>query len=452
MKQIAVLFCLFSTLTFAQVTPVDFGGGEYIFHSTEDKCLSDADRAAIQERLKVNSLRLQMAGKLVLSGDREDVKFIWPLRKADGFEWNSYYGISNYVDQNTTIDALGDYHCDERTYDGHFGTDIFTWPFPWYQYENDYCEIIAGEPGVIIEKDDGFDDDHCECFGSWNAVYVQHEDGSVAWYGHMKKGSLTSKEVGDAVEEGEFLGVVASSGCSTGPHLHLEVYDGEGNLIDPYGGDCNELNDVSWWEDQPENREPTINTILTHDDVPDHGCPQINEDPHIQNEFFPGDVIYTAFYFHDALSGTEGFYRLRMPDGTIWNDWSNVHGTTYNASWWYWSWELPEDGPFGIWTLEADYNGTTVSHEFTYGVYANIDEEDESNFTLSPNPAQNEVLINGVDNIAQIPISIFDASGRLILSTQSQNGKIDVSELSNGAYTLVLNDQKGMTKRLVIAK
>ena len=54
--------------------------------------------------------------------------------------------------------------------------------------------------------------------------------------GHAEKGSLTTKAIGETVNQGEYLGIVASSGCSTGPHLHLEVYDADVQLVDPYEG------------------------------------------------------------------------------------------------------------------------------------------------------------------------------------------------------------------------
>lgn len=417
----------------AQPIPIETGGGEYTLEATEDKCLSETDRTDIRSYLRANVSQLMAEGKLSVSGDRTEVTFIWPLQKSVGFMWNSYYGISANLDQDES-DGILDYHCSTRTYNGHKGTDIFTWPFPWYMYENDFVEVIAAAPGVIIGKYNGFEDDHCECFGTWNAVYVQHEDGSVAWYGHMKNGSLTDKEVGDAVVEGEFLGVVASSGCSTGPHLHLEVYDADENLIDPYAGDCNSLNADSWWESQGEFREPTINTILTHDEVPEHGCPQVNEDPHLSNDFFPGDAVITAIYFHDAVEGTEAQYRLLKPDGTLWNDWSNTMGVTYNASWWYWTWYLPDTGPFGVWTFEADYEGETVVHEFNYGVYAGLNENDlAAPIEISPNPVSNGFFkVTGLDS--NTPAGVYDSAGKKVRDVVLTNAEVNVSDLEPGIY------------------
>ena len=89
---------------------------------------------------------------------------------------------------------------------------------------SDAVRIVAAAPGTIVSKTDGNFDRNCAIgSGQWNAVYVRHADNSVAWYGHMKSGSLTTKAVGETVVTGEYLGIVGSSGSSTGPHLHFEI-------------------------------------------------------------------------------------------------------------------------------------------------------------------------------------------------------------------------------------
>ena len=330
-----------------------------------NKCLSETHRNLIKKQLKVNVTRLQAEGKLQ-TDSRIVVNFDWPLRKAAGLNFNSYYAISAHVDHDPT-EGLLDYNGGTHTYDGHRGTDIFTFPFSWYLYDNDYVQIIAGEAGTIILKQDGNDDDHCSFFGSWNAVYIQHADGSVAWYGHMKRNSLTPKAVGATVAKGEYLGVVASSGFSTGPHLHLEVYDNGDNLIDPYAGPSNTLNgNTSWWANQQAPRVPTLNALLTHDAPPETGCPGINENPHFQNDFSPGETIYTRAYYRDRLIGDVADNRIKRPDGTVWASWTTTSVNLWNAVTWPNSFTLPTTGPFGTWTFEIDYRGQTFVHQFTY--------------------------------------------------------------------------------------
>ena len=65
--------------------------------------------------------------------------------------------------------------------------------------------------------------------GYGNFVQVQHGGGMGTGYGHM---SGIVVRVGDVVQQGELLGYVGSTGLSTGPHCHFEVYRG-GIAIDP---------------------------------------------------------------------------------------------------------------------------------------------------------------------------------------------------------------------------
>ena len=66
-------------------------------------------------------------------------------------------------------------------------------------------------------------------------VIVRHViDGEtvLSLYGHMQAGSNTVS-VGDTITRGEVLGLVGSTGQSTGPHLHFGIQVG-GGFIDPY--------------------------------------------------------------------------------------------------------------------------------------------------------------------------------------------------------------------------
>ena len=372
MKKVIIILLLFPLNFFAQ--DFDFGGGGEYINFKNDQCLTNHDRVIISNEIKEN-LKL-LSNKSVISKENKSVSFIWPLRKDTSLVFNNYFGISNFVDQDTSS-LIQDYNCLNRSYDGHKGTDIFTWPFPWYLYSNDYINVIASEAGTIINKHDGHDDDHCPntMGGTWNAVYIQHNDGSIAWYGHLKKNSLTAKAIGQSVLKGEFLGKVASSGNSTGPHLHLEIYDSAWNLIDPFQGPCNNLNSNSWWANQRNYREPILNALLTHNSKPIHGCPENNEEPNISNNFSFGDTIFFASYYSDRELGDSAQYRIISPNNVVWDSWAQVAASTYNASWYYWKKLLPRNGPFGVWKFEIEFNGQLNVHEFQYGMPLFLDNK-----------------------------------------------------------------------------
>lgn len=372
MKKPHYLYSIFSFLPLfllaqTQEIPPTIGGA---YETEKTECMSPEGRAEIQSILEKNIKALSFQNKEKAITEINLTSLGWPLKMAAGLNWQSYYAINNYVDQNTSSGIL-DYNCGARTYNGHGGVDIDTWPFPWYLYENDLVEVVAAEAGTIVVKSDGNDDDHCSCISPlWNAVYLMHSDGTITVYGHLKKNSLTSKSIGESVAKGEYLGIVASSGCSTQPHLHFEVYrqipTNQSNLIDPFQGDCNYLNTSSWWEIQKPYREPTLNTVLTHSAPPVHGCPGENETPNISNTFLPGSTIYMATYYHDQLSGDISFFRILRPDNSVWQSWSHTSPNTYIKSWWYSSWILPENGPFGRWKFEVTYRSQTFIHEFDF--------------------------------------------------------------------------------------
>ncbi len=349
---------------------ISSNGGSY--KPAPSQCLPSSERAVAEAKTAANVALLQAQGKLPTANEKQIVLFEWPLRQAAGFNYNSYYGISNYVDHNTNVpNQLEDWNCGVRSYDladgyNHQGIDIFTWPYSWCMMDDNQVEVIAAAAGTIIYKDDGNFDRNCG-FGNdpANAIIVQHADGSRAWYWHMKNGSVTSKNVGNTVAAGEYLGVVASSGSSTGPHLHFEVDLGSPSfaLIDPYAGPCNSLNTSSWWLSQKPYREPTINTIMTHDAEPIfNACPQ-PETKNISDCFEGGDLAYFAVYLHDQQINELLEIRIYRPDGTLYVSNSLNSPSTYSASWWWWSYFLPNSS-YGTWRFEATTVGQTVTHYF----------------------------------------------------------------------------------------
>lgn len=372
MNKILLLLLLIPTLLYSQVNSTIESGGEFL-QTQNNSCLSISNRSLIISKLKTN-LR-QLNNKIAISKSN-NVSFDWPLKKDSNLKFNSYYAISNFVDQDTSQLGILEYNCNNRTYDGHKGTDIFLWPFSWMMVDSNYIEVVAADSGIIIGKDDGFDDDHCDFYSGfdWNAVYIQHFDGTITWYGHLKKNSLTTKQFGDSISKGEYLGIVASSGFSTGPHLHFEVYDSSFNLIDPFQGNCNNLNNLSYWTNQKPYRESTLNAILTHNSKPILGCPSYNESANISNVFHPYDSLFTAVYLHDQILGDDIYLAIQKPNNTVWQSWSHTFNATYSASYWYWEWTLPPNGPFGLWRFEALFNGALYYYEFNYTNTLNINE------------------------------------------------------------------------------
>jgi murein DD-endopeptidase MepM/ murein hydrolase activator NlpD len=78
--------------------------------------------------------------------------------------------------------------------------------------------LYAADSGVVI-------------YAGWNSggygymTIVDHQNGYFTRYGHQKKGGVLVS-VGERVRRGQVIGLMGSTGRSTGPHLHFEVMRG----------------------------------------------------------------------------------------------------------------------------------------------------------------------------------------------------------------------------------
>jgi murein DD-endopeptidase MepM/ murein hydrolase activator NlpD len=85
-----------------------------------------------------------------------------------------------------------------------------------------------------------------------NLIRIRHANGVQTSYLHLKRGSAVVRP-GQTVRCGQRIARVGSSGISSMPHLHFEVRDGAGRLVDPYAGPQSQP--ASWWTDQgPDQR------------------------------------------------------------------------------------------------------------------------------------------------------------------------------------------------------
>ncbi|UCH84420.1 MAG: peptidoglycan DD-metalloendopeptidase family protein, partial [Candidatus Latescibacterota bacterium] len=334
-----------------------------------------AQRAEIRARVREEKDRL---GLRVLSrASRADapLAFVWPVRAAASLTDPSFYGVSGFPDHNPLYpNQLSDWNCGMRTYDldvgyNHAGTDIFTWPFLWNKMDNDEVEVIAAYDGVIVYWLDGNFDRSCGFGGTANVIVLSHDNGSVSVYGHMKSFSLTTKTVGDTVAAGEYLGVVGSSGSSTGPHLHFEVWDSQDNLIDPWAGPCNPTVSETWWADQKPYYDPAINNISTHfAPVSWQPCPR-QDVIYDKDVFIQGDQVFFYVFGRDGLRWDTYDYTIRRPDGTVFDSWTYEFqaGEHLSAYYIYFERTIPLDEQTGKWQYEVEFRGGTYQRDFYVG-------------------------------------------------------------------------------------
>ena len=83
--------------------------------------------------------------------------------------------------------------------------------------------IYASAEGTVLLAKSGCAVGYKRCGGGYgNYVIIQHPNGTKTLYGHMSKVGTTT---GSKVEQGQVVGFVGSTGRSTGPHIHFEVFN-----------------------------------------------------------------------------------------------------------------------------------------------------------------------------------------------------------------------------------
>ncbi|GEM_PF-4691154 len=104
-------------------------------------------------------------------------------------------------------------------------TQYFSWRHPGIDIKGAMgTPVYAAGEGTVTEA--GWNRG-----GYGNQVILTHTDGKRTRYAHL---SRISVKVAEGVRQGEVIGLVGSTGRSTGPHLHFEVIAG-GRRLNPLG-------------------------------------------------------------------------------------------------------------------------------------------------------------------------------------------------------------------------
>lgn len=154
--------------------------------------------------------------------------------------------VMNYPDTDPGP-AARDFTCRPRTYDNHSGTDFALRDLDTMRRG---VPVLAAAAGKVVAARDGVED------GLWlagrkqevvaaqrqcgNRVAIDHGDGWVTDYCHMRRGSIRVK-VGEQVAAGQPIGLVGISGMTDFPHAHMGVLRfapgaTDGDPVDPFTG------------------------------------------------------------------------------------------------------------------------------------------------------------------------------------------------------------------------
>lgn len=118
---------------------------------------------------------------------------------------------------------------------GAQGSSNFIWPtsgtitqyYVWYHQALDIASpasppVLAADGGTVVYAG-------CLNWGYGCHVIIDHNNGYQTLYAHL---SSYSPNIGDTVSQGAQIGIMGSTGRSTGAHLHFEIRSG-GQILNP---------------------------------------------------------------------------------------------------------------------------------------------------------------------------------------------------------------------------
>lgn len=111
--------------------------------------------------------------------------------------------------------------------------EVYTGCKNWDGYKSENGKLVGKTCEQLKCPGQRFYTGYCN-YGNGNGVVILHADGSTAYYGHMKSVApsviaLKGKSIGQNVE----LGLIGSTGKSSGIHLHFATSDKNGVFYDP---------------------------------------------------------------------------------------------------------------------------------------------------------------------------------------------------------------------------
>ncbi|MDZ4840099.1 MAG: peptidoglycan DD-metalloendopeptidase family protein [Bacteroidota bacterium] len=270
---------------------------------------------------------------------------------------NKDWFILNHVDRDNRSILNNDFNCSWRTYDGHTGTDFIITGF---NAMDTGVNVLAAADGIVIEIiDTAFDRNKIAIpsKGLGNYIALFHNDSTVTYYSHLKRGSIKVK-VGDNVLKGKVLAEVASSGYASDPHLHFELWRNFRNY-DPFaGGKCGQVSGN--WITRPsiDTTPVIINSGLVYGKTT---LAAVQEAFVRQSNWFANQDSFLSVWTltNNTQKGDKSkfYWYIPLQNGTLTLYDSFIYTHTINSNYFYnWSWtKYPNSS---IWATSL--NSTTI--------------------------------------------------------------------------------------------
>jgi murein DD-endopeptidase MepM/ murein hydrolase activator NlpD len=276
-------------------------------------------------------------------------RFILPIAGTPYASWT----IVNYVDMDLGS-GVRDYHGGDYTYDGHRGID---YTLPNFAAMDRGVKVFAAAPGVVLETHDGEFDRNTSCTGTPNYVAIDHGEGWVTYYLHLRRNSV-AVAVGQHVVAGQQIGLVGSSGCSTDAHLHFELRH-DGDVVETY------VDPSGYWISPLPYAGTKAGALDAGTTYGNPSTAQLKERPGQINAYAHNAPVWFWANIFGFKPGDQLTVRWTKPNGAIFvNQVWTVNGEI-RYGWRTTAIVAPSSGADGIWTVALYRNGSKlISKQF----------------------------------------------------------------------------------------
>lgn len=321
-------------------------------------------------------------------------KLQWPLEGS--IQQDNY--ITNFHDVDLSS-GISDYRGGPYAYDGHSAWDIGPGHF---SDMDEGVDVYAAAAGTVTEIHDGEFDRQTDGFDlnpepTANYVRIDHGDGYETFYWHLRRDSV-QVQVGQTVVAGDLLGLMGSSGVSTGTHVHFGLRrHGRGieSMMDPgtylavnipYSDDVTILRSSGVWSEPPTNylKEQAPRTNVFNNSSPI---------PHVW-------AYFTALNKDDVIA-----YTWKRPDGSTFTTTQVTASADFRTGWWWFSRNLGANAMIGTWTIDFSVNGTKLG---------------EDKFDVTANGAPELNVFQGSDSVRHNRFTPIDFGTATLNGTEPQ--------------------------------
>lgn len=349
------------------------------------------------------------------------------LSKPIAGVYGKEYIIVNYVDWGTDT-LIYDHSCGTKSYNGHEGTDFVIRNF---KLMDSGVNVLAAANGIVTYTKDGlFDREKSSTITKklGNYIAIKHNNGYYSYYGHLAKGSIKVK-VGDSVNSGQIIGKVGSSGNSTDPHLHFELWWDSLYVVDPFKGHCGNTNTL-WlspdtydttfrvWQSSMCSFKPYLDTL--------------REEPKSVYDFFKSDSVINYWaILYGLKNGDSLTIKWYDPSGIEW--FANTYYLTQDA-WYYYYWnyiDIPiKTGKWKVILLRNNVLVDTVLFNY-YNTTKVTEKVVGKKLLFYPNPANNQLTVDD----KPLEYEILNLNG-VVVQTGFGN-EINIEKLNPSSYMLI---------------